>query len=69
MKLDQHEIQSSTWQKVVAHAEARLVKHRRRLENTSTSDRERDNLCQRIAEIKELLDLAEPGRGKVTDAD
>jgi hypothetical protein len=68
MKLAPHETATPLWHKLSEHYKAELAKHRGRLENPSLTEKERDALCWRIHEIKNLLDLAEPDRKKVTDA-
>lgn len=69
MKLAPHEIATPLWQKISEHYEALLTKHRARLENPRLLEKERDELCWRIHEIKNLLDLAQPDRKKVTSAE
>lgn len=64
MRLEQYEIQSSLWQKLVEHYTPKLATYRARLENPTTPEHERIALCWRIAGIKELFELAEPDRKK-----
>lgn len=64
MKLATHEIQSQLWQRLVDHYTPKLATYRARLENPTTPEATRIELCWRIAAIKELFDLAEPDRKK-----
>lgn len=68
MRLTPHEAQSALWQKLVSHYTPLLAKHRARLENPRIEEKERIELCWRIAAIKDLFELAEPERKKETDA-
>lgn len=68
MKLNPHEIQSTLWQKLVAHYTPVLAKHRVRLENPKIAESERIQLCWQIQAIKDLFELAEPSRKNGTDA-
>lgn len=62
MKLAQHEISSSLWQKIVDHYTPLLAKYRNRLENPSLPEQDRIELCWKIKNIKDLFELAEPER-------
>lgn len=68
MKLNQHEISTPLWQKLEAHYQERIAKARMRLEANCPPD-ETARLRARIAEIKEFLDMAQPGREKEKSAD
>lgn len=68
MKLAPHEIATPLWQKLVEHYTPILAKYRARLENPRIDEKERIELCWRIATIKDLFELAEPARKKVGDA-
>jgi hypothetical protein len=62
MKLNDFEIQSSTWQKLSEYYRTKLADYRARIENPTMDDRARLALCWQIKVIKELLDHAEPAR-------
>lgn len=53
---------SSCWVKLMTLYAGRLAGYRSRLENPRISESERIELCWRIAAIKELCALADPGR-------
>lgn len=59
-QLNPDEIQSSTWQKVRAHIEARLTTHRKRLESLQLDERETNQLRARIKELRDLMQMQEP---------
>jgi hypothetical protein len=69
IKLEQHEITSSAWNKISTHYTERLAGLRGRLENSAANWEETLKLRAQIQEIKELLALATPERAKATDAD
>jgi uncharacterized protein YciW len=69
MKLNQHEISQALWQKLQAHYEDRIAKARSRLEAATCSPDETTRLRERIAEIKEFLAMAQPGRENEKPAD
>jgi hypothetical protein len=60
MKLELHEINSPTWQKINAHLNEELKAMRARAENPKLPHDDRQGLLWRIYEIKEILELAEP---------
>jgi hypothetical protein len=68
MKLNQHEIDTPLWQKLMTHYEARIEKCRSRLESRCDAD-ETARLRAQIAEIKAFFDLAQPDRKKETGAE
>lgn len=60
MKLTEQERHSELWRKLKAHFEARLQKHRVANDKAQAAE-ETAKLRGRIAELKELMNLENPG--------
>jgi hypothetical protein len=67
--LNQAEVGSPLWQKLVAHHDAELVKLRARIENPRITEAERIELAWRITGIKKFLALGNPEPETVADAE
>lgn len=67
MNLSPHETGSALWQKLEAHLNERLAKHRARLE-TRLIEADTVRLRGQIAEIREFLAMGQPERETETDA-
>lgn len=59
MKLNDFEIQSSTWLKLSTYYKDKLSLYRARIENPNLDEKARIALCWQIKVIKELLNHAE----------
>ena len=62
MKLELHEVSSSTWHKLKTHYEEVLSKKRERLENPRIAESERIQLAWEIHTIKDFLATGTPER-------
>lgn len=64
MKLNQADIGSPVWNKLVDHYTPLLATYRERLENPTCPETERIGLCWKIRMIKDLFSMAEPEKVK-----